>query len=85
MNTDESLALNFDYENKHYEGEAVLASSKKSTETNPAFDIFLGDEYNGTIVETDGHWATDNHLDSGLLTVIGSVILGALMSAQLLQ
>ena len=80
MNADQSLALNFDFENKHYEGEAVPASSKQTSSTNPAFDIFLDDEYNGTIVRTDGHWTSDNHIDSGLIAVVGSIIFAFLVT-----
>ncbi|HEY2725892.1 MAG TPA: hypothetical protein VGI61_01860, partial [Parafilimonas sp.] len=71
MNINQSLALNFDYENKHYEGEAVPASSEQSLSKNPAFDIFINNEYNGTIVKTDDHWISDNHFDSGLIAAIG--------------
>lgn len=80
MNFNESLSLNFDYENKHYEGEAIPASSKKSTLANPAFDIFLDNEYNGTIVQTDDRWTSDNHFDHGLIAVIGSTIITCLMA-----
>ena len=79
MNTDQSLALNFDYENKHYQGEAIPASSEKSSLANPAFDIFLDDEYSGTIVKTDNRWISDNHFDSGLITAIGSVLIAFLI------
>jgi hypothetical protein len=75
MDTNQGLALNFDYGNKHYEGEAIPASSKKSSLANPAFDIFLDDEYNGTIVKTDGRWTSDNHFDNGLIAAIGSILI----------
>ncbi len=80
MNNNQSLALNFDYENKHYEGEAVPASFKQDASSNPAFDIFLDNEYNGTIVRSNGRWASDNHIDSGLITVIGSIIITLLVT-----
>jgi hypothetical protein len=80
MNANQSLALNFDYENKHYEGEAIPASSKQSFLTNPAFDIFIDDEYNGTIVKTDDRWTSDNHFDSDLVAAIGSIILAVLIT-----
>ena len=79
MNANQSFALNFDYENKHYEGEAVPAAAKQCTLTNPAFDIFIDNEYNGTIVKTDDRWTSDNHFDSGLITAIGSVLITLLM------
>jgi hypothetical protein len=79
MNADQSLALNFDYNNKHYNGEAVPAAAKQCTSTNPAFDIFINDEYNGTIVKTDDRWTSDNHFDSNLVAVIGSVIIAFLV------
>lgn len=79
MDTNQGLALNFDYGNKHYQGEAIPASSEKNSTANPAFDIFLDDEYNGTIVETDGHWTSDNHIDSGLIAAIGSVLIAVLV------
>ena len=78
MNTNQSLALNFDYENKHYEGEAIPASSK--TSTTPAFDIYLDNEYNGTIVKTNNRWLSDNHFDNGLIAAIGSIIITLLMT-----
>lgn len=80
MNADQSLALNFDYGNKHYEGEAVPAAAKQCTSTNPAFDIFLYNEYNGTIVKTGDHWISDNHFDSGLIAAIGSVLITLLIT-----
>lgn len=80
MNSKRSITLNFDYQDKHYEGEAVSASSKQTAALYPAFDIFLDDEYNGTIVKTDDHWTSDNHFDSGLITAIGSIIITLLMT-----
>ncbi len=79
MNTTESIKLNFDYQNRHYYGEAVPAYAKQSNET-PAFDIYLDNEYNGTIVKTKDKWTSDNHFDSGLIAVIGAIIITLLMS-----
>ena len=70
-----SIPLNFYYQDKHYQGEAITSSSKQSTATFPAFDIFLNDEYNGTIVKAKDQWASDNHFDSGLIAAIGLFIL----------
>ena len=42
MNATKSIELNFDYQNKHYHGEAVPAYAKQNNET-PAFDIYLDD------------------------------------------
>jgi hypothetical protein len=65
MNTGLTFALSFKFENKHYEGEAVSASSVRSFSANPAFDIFLHNEYEGTITKTGNHWTSDNHFDKG--------------------
>lgn len=72
MNSIQCIHLNFDYMDKHYEGEAIHASSKHNS--LPAFDIFFDNEYNGTIVKTANHWSSDNHFDSGLISVIGSIL-----------
>jgi hypothetical protein len=80
MNSKKNIELNFDYQNKHYKGEAVPASSKQASSAYPAFDIFLDDEYNGTIIKTDDHWTSDNHFDSGLIATIGSIIITLLMT-----
>ena len=80
MNTHEIIALNFDYANKHYEGEAIPASSENASTTCPAFDIFIDDEYTGTIVKTGNNWRSDNHFDTGLIACIGSVLITLLMS-----
>lgn len=68
------IELNFNYQNKQYNGEAVAAYAKQNNDT-PAFDIFLDDEYNGTIVKTNGRWISDNHFDNELISVIGSIII----------
>lgn len=80
MKSKSSIELNFDYGNKHYKGEAIPASAEQSSSTCPAFDIFLDNEYNGTIVKTNGHWTSDNHIDSGLIAAIGSIIITLLMT-----
>ena len=80
MNPKQNIELNFDYQDKHYEGEAVPASSKQTSSSYPAFDIFLDNEYNGTIVKTDDHWTSDNHFDRGLIAAIGSIIITLLMT-----
>jgi len=72
--------LNFNYQNKHYNGEAIGAYAKQNNDM-PAFDIFLDDEYNGTIVKTNGRWISDNHFDSDLIAVIGSIIITLLVAA----
>jgi len=70
-----SIPLDFQYQNKQYHGEAIPSSSKQSTAIFPAFDIFLDNEYNGTIVKSQNQWASDNHFDSGLVTFIGGLLL----------
>jgi len=79
MNSSEVIPLKFDYKDEHYEGEAVHASSK-SASSCPAFDIFIDDEYTGTIVKSNNNWISDNHLDSGLIAAIGSVLITLLMT-----
>jgi hypothetical protein len=79
MNATKSIELNFDYQNKHYHGEAVPAYAKQNNET-PAFDIYLDDEYNGTIVKTKDRWISDNHFDNGLIAVIGGIIIALFLS-----
>jgi len=69
-----TIKLNFNYQNKQYNGEAISAYAKQNNDV-PAFDIFLDDEYNGTIVKTSGRWISDNHFDSDLIAFIGSIII----------
>ncbi len=76
MNT---IPLNFQYQDKHYQGEAITSSSKQNSAVFPAFDIFLDNEYNGTIVKAKDHWTSDNHFDSGLLAAIGSILVLLIM------
>ena len=79
MIPNQSIPLNFEYADRHYKGEAIQASSE-STSSCPAFDVFLEDEYTGTVIKTNNTWRSDNHLDSGLLAAIGSVIITLLMT-----
>jgi hypothetical protein len=50
---------------------AISANAKQNNDM-PAFDIFLDDEYNGTIVKTSGRWISDNHFDSELIAIIAA-------------
>jgi len=79
MNSAEIIPLKFDYKDEHYEGEAVPASPENASSC-PAFDIFIDDEYTGTIVKSNDSWRSDNHFDSGLIAAIGSVIITLLMT-----
>lgn len=79
MNLNQTIPLTFNYRDKHYEGEAIHASSE-SASSCPAFDIFIDNEYTGTIVKSNNKWRSDNHFDSGLIAAIGSVIITLLMT-----
>jgi hypothetical protein len=74
MQSKERIALSFDYANKHFEGEAFPASTPDS-DACPAFDVYLQNEFTGTVIKTDTAWKSDSHLDRGLLAAIGSVLL----------
>ena len=73
MSSRQSIALSFDYADKHYEGEAFPTTPECDDST--AYDVYLLDEFTGTIIKTNNTWRSDSHLDSGLLAAIGSVIL----------
>lgn len=73
------IKLNFDYQNRHYNGEAIAAYARQNNDT-PAFDIFLDDEYSGTIVKTKDRWISDNHFDADLIAIIGSIIIALLVA-----
>lgn len=68
------IKLNFNYQNKRYKGEAIAAFTRLNNDT-PAFDIFLDNEYTGTIVKTNDRWISDNHFDNELITIIGNRLI----------
>ena len=80
MNLKQSISLKFDYQDKHYEGEAIPASSEQTASVFPAFDIFFDNEYTGTIVKNHDRWISDNHLDNGLIAAIGSALITLIMT-----
>ena len=71
----QSIKLEFDYQNKHYKLEAIPASPKRFNASFPAFDIFLDNEYNGTIVKINNGWKSDNHFDNDLVSTIGILLI----------
>ena len=51
MNLKQIVWLDFDYKNKHYQGEAIAAVSTSNNCLLPAFEIYFDNEYNGTIAK----------------------------------
>jgi hypothetical protein len=78
MDSKQSIALSFDYDDKHYEGEAYPSTPEGADCT--AYDVYLGNEFTGTIIKTNNAWKSDSHLESGLLAAIGSVIIAMLVT-----
>ncbi|MBS1746981.1 MAG: hypothetical protein JST21_12490 [Bacteroidetes bacterium] len=78
MNLNQSIPLCFDYEEKHYEGEAYPSTPECADCT--AYDVYLQDEFAGTIIKTNSKWLSDSHLDRGLLATIGGVIIAMLVT-----
>lgn len=62
--------LEFDYMNKHYEGEAIPVLANFDNSTVPAFEIYLHNEYNGTVVQQDNNWSLYNFFEEGLAKIV---------------
>lgn len=75
MNLTQTVWLDFDYMNEHYEGEAIPAYSISNNSVLPAFDIYFNNEYNGTLVKTESNWISNNQIDKGLARIIGNKLL----------
>ena len=70
MNLNQIVWLDFDYMNKHYEGEAMPSFSTPNSSIPPAFDIYFENEYSGTIVKENNDWVSDNRIEDGLVRII---------------
>jgi len=70
MSLNQIVWLDFDYMNKHYEGEAIPAFTGQSNTSLPAFDIYFDNEYSGTVMKDNNHWSLNNYIDKELLRVI---------------
>lgn len=70
MNLNQIVWLDFDYMNKHYEGEAIPALTRHDNYLSPAFDIYFDNEYSGTIMKDNNHWSLNNYVDADLLKII---------------
>jgi len=79
MNLNQIVWLDFDYKNKHYEGEAIAAFSTSNNCKLPAFEIYFDNEYNGTICKQQGDWIPDNYIEEGLAKIISSKLFSFLM------
>ncbi len=77
MSPKQVVWLDFDYKNKHYEGEAIAASATNSLP--PAFDIYFDNEYNGTISKQQDCWIVDNYLEEGIAKIISRKLFSFLM------
>jgi hypothetical protein len=74
MNLNQIVWLDFDYMNKHYEGEAIPAL----TQTNsmlPAFDIYFNNEYSGTLLKNENQWTANSYIENGMVKIIGNKLL----------
>lgn len=68
MNLNQTVWLDFDYRNKHYEGEAIPCLTIEDGSRLPGFDIYFNNEYNGTILKNDIYWISD--IDNGMVKII---------------
>jgi hypothetical protein len=79
MNLKQIVWLDFDYKNKHYQGEAIAAFSLSNNCLLQAFEIYFDNEYNGTIRKQQDNWIPDNHIEEGLAKVISGKLFAFLM------
>ena len=80
MNLNQIVWLDFDYMNKHYEGEAIPSSSVLNNSHVPAFDVYFNNEYSGTMFVSDNNWISDCHLDYDMGKIIRRKILSCFNS-----
>lgn len=64
--------LEFDYLNQHYIGEAIPVLTVSDNLQVPAFEIYLDNEYNGSVVKENNNWSLCNFVEEGLAKIISS-------------
>ena len=72
MNLNKIVWLDFDYMNRHYEGEAIPSGITENS-SFPAFDIYFDNEYNGTICRSNNSWISE--IETGMVNIIGRFLL----------
>lgn len=70
MSANQIVWLDFDYMNKHYEGEAIPALINENDTFAPAFDIYFNNEYSGTIIKDNNYWSLNSYIDTDMLKII---------------
>ena len=70
MNLNQTVWLDFDYMNKHYEAEAIPALTNHNNVLSAAFDIYFNNEYSGTIIKENNYWSLNSYIDNDLLKII---------------
>lgn len=70
--------LEFDYKNKHYEGEAIPVAIASKGALNPVFEIYFDNEYSGTAVQQNNTWALNNFFEEGLAKIVGMKLISFL-------
>jgi hypothetical protein len=72
MSLSQIVWLDFDYMNKHFEGEAIPVLISSNNSLSPAFEVYFNNEYNVTIVNDNNNWSAGNYTDQNLLKIIFS-------------
>jgi|KBSMisStaDraftv2_1062788.scaffolds.fasta_scaffold1808083_1 hypothetical protein len=80
MNLNQIVWLDFDYKNKHYEGEAIATLSVKNNCTREVFEIYFNNEYSGALCKHQERWVPDMHLEEDLARIISSKLFTFLKS-----
>lgn len=70
MSLHQIVWLDFDYMNKHYEGEAIPALTNYENELSPAFEIYFDNEYSATIIKDNNYWTLNSYIDNDVLKII---------------
>ncbi len=70
--------LEFDYMNKHYEGEAIPVAITSNGTKSPVFDIYFDNEYSGTAVQQNNTWKLNNFFEEGLAKIVGMKLISFL-------
>ena len=75
MKLNQIVWLDFDYLNKHYEGEAIPCELTSDDLQSPAFDIYFDNEYNGTLLKNNNFWNAEKYLDNAMIKIIGNKLM----------
>ena len=70
MSLSQIVWLEFDYMNKHYEGEAIPAPLGSNKTAVPAYDIYFNNEYTGTIIKEGADSISTNFIDNNMVKII---------------